>query len=147
VLEGHASREGEAWYRGPVILSWADVLSGSRDGGDGHNLVLHEFAHQLDMQNGHVSDGVPPLHDRAMDERWSRVMRSEFQRLVDDCRVGRRTLLDCYGATSPSEFFAVASECFFERPERMSREHGDLYSVMREYYRQDPLTRSATPAS
>ncbi len=141
ILEGPSNREGEAWYRGPVVLSWKDVLKDGRRDNDGHNLVLHEFAHQLDMQNGRVTDGVPPLSSQTLLDRWQEVVNASFQRLCDDCRRGRPTVLDCYGTTNLAEFFAVATECFFERPIRMHREEEALYAVLSEYYHQDPRTR------
>jgi hypothetical protein len=142
VLEGDSHREGEAWYRGPVILSWADALAGGRQETGGSNVVLHEFAHQLDMQNGHQIDGTPPLANRAEYQRWQQVVGEEFERLEDDCRRGRPTLLDCYGATDLGEFFAVATECFFEQGRRLAIEHAALYAVLRDYYRQDSAARS-----
>jgi Mlc titration factor MtfA (ptsG expression regulator) len=141
VLQGDSGREGEAWYRGPVILSWADALAGGREEHDGDNLVLHEFAHQLDMLGGRVADGTPPMPTRAQHDRWQMVTRAEYDRLVHDCHHGRRVLLDCYGTTDMSEFFAVATECFFERPREMSRLHPQLYAVLRDFYRQDPGSR------
>jgi Mlc titration factor MtfA (ptsG expression regulator) len=141
VLEGESDREGEAWYRGPVILSWADALAGGRRLSQGSNLVLHEFAHQLDMQNGRFADGTPRLGTRDQYARWQAVMHAEFDRLNDDCRRGLTPLLDCYGTTDLSEFFAVATERFFERPRQMARLLPRLYSILREYYRQDPAAR------
>jgi Mlc titration factor MtfA (ptsG expression regulator) len=141
VLEGESAREGEAWYRGPVVLSWADALAGGRRQSGGDNLVLHEFAHQLDMLNGRVIDGTPVLENRIQYEHWTGVMNKHYRRLVRDCRRGRPTLLDCYGATSIGEFFAVATEAFFERATAVNRRHADLYAVLREYYRQDPAER------
>lgn len=143
VLEGDSSREGEAWYRGPVILSWDDVLRGGRQDHDGRNLVFHEFAHQLDMQNGRATDGTPPLETNEQYKRWRTVLRSEYTQLVRDCEHGHRTLLDCYAATNVAEFFAVATECFFERPRRMKRRHPALYEILSGYYRQDPARHLA----
>lgn len=141
VLEGESAREGEAWYRGPVILSWADALSSGRHETSGDNLVLHEFAHQLDMENGRTADGIPDLAGRVDYRRWQEVMHAEYDRLVRDCELGRWTLLDCYGSADLGEFFAVCTECFFERPRDMSRRHGELYNILRAYYGQDPATR------
>lgn len=141
VLEGGSAREGEAWYRGPVILSWEDVLAGSRDETWGENLVLHEFAHQLDMLNGHSADGIPPMNSSEQYDRWTRVMSKQFRRLVQDCERGQRIVLDCYGATSRSEFFAVATEGFFHRPQALRQHLPDLYEVLREFYKQDPVSR------
>jgi hypothetical protein len=136
-LEGHVERIGEAWYRGPVVLSWADVAAKSDHDDFDDNLVLHEFAHQLDMRLGASAD-APPLGDRAATERWRRVMRRQYERLVRAAESGRATLLDQYGATDASEFFAVATECFFQEPVEMRRQVPDLYAVLCDFYRQDP---------
>jgi Mlc titration factor MtfA (ptsG expression regulator) len=138
VLEHESVRLGEAWHRGTVVLSWPEVLTNSRHG-SGKNLVLHEFAHQLDMQNGRIADGIPPLATRVQWKRWEDVNSSEYLRLRDDCERGRPTLLDCYGASHRAEFFAVVTEAFFERPREMSQWHPELYAVFRDFYRQDPL--------
>lgn len=131
---------GEAALRGPVVISWADARRGGREAGDGRNVVLHEFAHKLDMRDG-AADGAPYLRDGAQVEQWSRVMSAEYQGLVERTAAGEPTLLDAYGATDAAEFFAVATECFFERPRRMQAEHPELYTVLRGYYRQDPAAR------
>ncbi len=141
VLEGETANEGEAWYRGPVVLSWPDALAGGRGASDGSNLVIHEFAHQLDMESGDVIDGTPILGNHLPRDRWQRVIEGEFNRLVRDCRRGRETLLDCYGATDIGEFFAVASECFFVQPSRMQNRHPDLYKLLSEFFQQDPAAR------
>lgn len=138
VLEVDSSRLGEAWHRGPVVLSWPDVLAAARKQAGGHNLVFHEFAHQLDLLNGMHADGIPPIDDRAQYERFDEVTSSEFRKLIHDCRHGRNPLLDCYGATDRGEFFAVATEAFFERPAEMQQRYPRLYDVLREYYRQHP---------
>jgi Mlc titration factor MtfA (ptsG expression regulator) len=139
--EGEA-RLGEAWYRGPVILSWADVQKDGREPQAGHNLVVHEFAHQLDMLDG-VINGTPPLGSAAERARWKEVMTAEYRRLVEECGRGRATLLDQYGATDEAEFFAVATECFFDRPAPMRQRHPQLYDLLRDYYYQDPAARFA----
>lgn len=141
VLEVESHREGEAWYRGPVILSWSDVLSSGRGDEGGHFLVAHEFAHQLDMLNGAYTDGVPPLDNNRLAQRWETVMSSEFNRLRMECDQGFHTVLDCYGATNRAEFFAVATENFFQRPRLLSLRHPQIYSLLCEYYRQDPAVR------
>jgi MtfA peptidase len=138
VIEGGQARMGEAWYRGPVILSWEDVLESGRGQSHGSNLVFHEFAHQLDMQNGRMIDGTPPLPSRELAERWPVVMEREFQQLQQDCRGFGRPLLDCYGTTNRAEFFAVATETFFCRPAALSTRHAELFEVLKAYYRQDP---------
>ncbi|HEV3262469.1 MAG TPA: M90 family metallopeptidase [Gemmataceae bacterium] len=132
---------GEAHYRGPVILSWADVLAESRHPRRG-NTVFHEFAHQLDFLNGSI-DGTPPLRDAAEYRRWREVMTAEFNRLRNDADAHRPTLLDPYGATNETEFFAVATECFFEQPVELARQHPRLYELLRDYYHQDPARRCA----
>jgi hypothetical protein len=143
VVEGQSNRQGEAWYRGPVILSWSDVLAGARQEAHGHNLVYHEFAHQLDMLNGRTTDGIPPMATAEQAERWARVVGDHYRQLVDDCEQGRATLLGSYAATSTAEFFAVATETFFERPSAMRHGHPDLYACFRDYYRQDPIVRES----
>lgn len=141
VIEGPSSRYGEAWYRGPVVLSWPEVLAGGRREAGSNNLVLHEFAHQLDMLNGDIVDGTPPLQSPAQYERWQQVLHTEHQRLRRACRSRQPTVLDCYGAGEISEFFAVATECFFQLPSRLAVEHPDLYEILSGYYRQDPRRR------
>lgn len=143
VIEGRSQRLGEAWHRGPVVLSWPDVLHGGRNPGSGHNLVFHEFAHQLDMLNGRHVDGTPPLDSAELAARWQSVVSREYRRLQHDCRHGGGNLLDCYGATNPGEFFAVATETFFQQPVRMRRRSPELYEVLRDCYRQDPAERTA----
>jgi Mlc titration factor MtfA (ptsG expression regulator) len=133
-------RLGESVYRGPVILSWSEVRRDARHPERGHNLVYHEFAHQLDMLDG-VINGTPPLKDEAQRRRWKVVMSAEYQQLIDASVEGRATLLDKYGATNEGEFFAVATECFFDRPVQMQKRHTQLYELLREYYQQDPAAR------
>ena len=137
VTEGTDDRLGESWSAGVIVLSWDGVRHGVADSGDGENLVLHEFAHQLDDEGGDA-DGVPLLargHDGA---RWAQVLGVEFERLRDADDRGEHTLLDPYGAETPAEFFAVATEYFFERPAELETEHPELYGELRRYFRQDP---------
>ena len=138
VSERREARVGEAWYRGPVILSWEDVLEDARQDYPGDNVVLHEFAHQLDMVNGRIVDGTPPLKTRAEYDRWVDVMQREFQSLIDRCRQRRRGVLDCYGMQNPAEFFAVATEAFFERPNGLKSQAPELFVVLRDFYGLDP---------
>jgi Mlc titration factor MtfA (ptsG expression regulator) len=142
VIESESDRLGEAHYRGPVILSWAELLADVRHPGTGHNLVLHEFAHQLDMLNGEV-DGMPLLATEAQIRRWHKVVAKEYERLIDDTERGLPTLLDDYGTKNEGEFFAVATECFFDLPVEMRAEHPKLYHLFRDYFRQDPAARLA----
>jgi Mlc titration factor MtfA (ptsG expression regulator) len=140
VVSQGQGRLGESHYRGPVILSWSEVVSEARRPERGHNLVYHEFAHQLDMLDG-VIDGTPPLKDAAQRKRWHDVMTAEYHALIEASVHGRATLIDQYGATNEGEFFAVATECFFDKPVPMRRKHAKLYELLREYYRQDPAER------
>jgi Mlc titration factor MtfA (ptsG expression regulator) len=140
IIHDDIGRVGEAWYRGPVVLSWDSVRPDGPDHHAGHNVVLHEFAHQLDFLDG-LADGTPPLKSPAQSRKWHEVMTAEFRRLVRDSARGRAHLLDEYGASSPVEFFAVATECFFERPVPLERRHRELYEVLRNYYGQDPAER------
>jgi Mlc titration factor MtfA (ptsG expression regulator) len=135
-------KHSEAWKRGPVVLAWEQVRLGGQKHRDGHNVVLHEFAHQLDFLDGQA-DGTPPLQDAELTCRWQEVFQAEYDRLVRDSQLGRATLLNNYGATDPSEFFAVATECFFEQPRELLRGHPSLYEVLRDYYRQDTAERFA----
>ena len=138
-IEGESDRLGEAHYRGPVILSWAEIHENALAPGYGQNLVFHEFAHQLDMLNG-AFDGTPNLPNDELAKRWADLMDREFRRLQAAERRGRDTLLDPYGATDPAEFFAVATECFFDAPRAMQREYPPLYKLFCDYFRQDPAT-------
>jgi hypothetical protein len=133
---GDSALLGEAWPRSPIILSWQAVLDGVRDPHDGQNVVFHEFAHHLDDIDGGV-DGTPPLESRQQYRIWDQVVSREFRTLVKAARTGSPSLLDYYGATDEGEFFAVATECFFERGERMRAEHPELYEILRGFYRQD----------
>lgn len=134
VTEGGQSRLGEAWWRGPVILSWKDVLAGGRLETPGHNLIFHEFAHQLDMMNGRFVDGTPPVKTNHQLQRWISVLGPEFDKLVNQCRRGHHGLIDCYGATNPAEFFAVLSEVFFEQGALLQERHPEIYDVLKDYY-------------
>lgn len=146
ILEGESHRLGEAWYRGPVILSWPEALAAGRRETRNENLVIHEFAHQLDMQNGRSADGTPPMSSRAQYEKWKRVVEREFESLVRDCedRSAPRWLsrspgeLDCSAAGNRAEFFAVASERFFTTPREFRDRRPELYEVLAEFYRQEP---------
>lgn len=124
---------GESWSQGQVILSWADVLAGAADPRDGQNVVVHEFAHQLDQVKG-FANGAPPLPDADAYRRWSQVMQDEYLALQQRCAIGEPGLLNAYGATDPAEFFAVASECFFEQGAQLSQQHPRLYAELAAFY-------------
>jgi Mlc titration factor MtfA (ptsG expression regulator) len=131
---------GQAFRRGPVILVWDAVLRGGIDPRDGRNVVYHEFAHKLDMLTGDA-DGVPPLADRETYERWVEVLTREYELLKDRAARGRKTYLDTYALKDGAEFFAVATEHFFEQPCTMQRDHTDMYEVLAAFYRQDTAAR------
>ena len=132
---------GESWETGSVILSWDNVVAGGRNADDGMNVVIHELAHQLDQYNG-IADGIPQLPDRAAYARWGAVMGPEYDALVAASadRSGPGPFLDPYGATHPAEFFAVASETFFEEPWDLVEEHRELYEELAKFYGLDPAS-------
>jgi Mlc titration factor MtfA (ptsG expression regulator) len=142
IYDESSARLGEAHYRGPVVLSWEEVLKDGRQPATRHNLVIHEFAHQIDFLDG-VVNGTPPLKDEAQAKRWHDVMTDEYQGLIRESEIGRATLLDQYGTTNEAEFFAVATECFFNQPVALAQRHSRLYDLLREYFRQDPAARCA----
>jgi Mlc titration factor MtfA (ptsG expression regulator) len=131
-------RLGESWHSGVVVLSWDDVQHGGRDFKDGHNVTLHEFAHQLDQEDG-VADGAPLLEQRTNYIAWARVLSKEYKNLCRKTRKGRPSVLRRYGATNPAEFFAVATETFFEKPRQMQTKHPELYEELRDYYKLNPV--------
>jgi Mlc titration factor MtfA (ptsG expression regulator) len=143
VDETISDRLGEAWSNGPIVLSWFDVQKGGSNPDDGSNVVYHEFAHKLDVTDGEMN-GVPLLDDDAQVATWAEVMHAEFENLVAAVEKGHETLLDPYGATNAAEFFAVATECFFEKPMQMLHRHPHLYHVLQGYYHQDPAARLGT---
>lgn len=139
VIEGDEARLGESWQRGLVVLAWDSVRGTSARTGTGHNVVLHEFAHQLDAEDGSV-DGAPPLESRARYVAWARVLGDEYEDLVLRLHAGRPTDIDGYAATSPPEFFAVVTELFFDSPVALRRRHPELYDALAGFYRQDPAS-------
>jgi Mlc titration factor MtfA (ptsG expression regulator) len=130
-------RSGESWFRGPVILSWRDTLAGTARPDDGHNVVLHEFAHKLDEEDGRM-DGLPLLDEAAQYRTWATVLSDEFDSLREAVGTRHKTVMDEYGATSAPEFFAVATETFFEKPLAMKKKHPALYAELQQFYRLDP---------
>ena len=136
VHEGSQHRSGEAWQRGPVILSWKDAKhSGERDG---HNVVIHEFVHKLDMMNGRAN-GFTPMQPDMDPARWTQIMSRDFE----DFQTHRKSGLDGYGATNPAEFFAVLSEVFFETPQKLVDAYPDIYDIMVKFFKQSPLQPKA----
>jgi MtfA peptidase len=128
---------GESWTQGQVILSWQDTVEGAAESSDGRNVVIHEFAHQLDMETG-PANGAPQLAADHRYERWSAVLGNEFARLQQQSLMQVPSLFDQYGATNPAEFFAVASEVFFEQPNQLNQESPALYNELKQFYCVDP---------
>jgi Mlc titration factor MtfA (ptsG expression regulator) len=144
--EGKTIRLGETGrLLGTVVLAWDAVRSGAADAADGKNVVLHEFAHQLDFEN-FAADGAPALPTREQQISWQEVMRAEFASLRAADESGIPTLLNSYGAIDPAEFFAVSVEAFFERPHALRVHHPKLYAELRKYFNQDPTEHSAERA-
>ncbi|MDH5370918.1 MAG: zinc-dependent peptidase, partial [Gammaproteobacteria bacterium] len=129
---------GEAWHRGPVILAWNETETAGVI--DGHNLVIHEFAHKLDMQNG-VANGFPPLNFGMKRKHWVNAFTKGFEDFQKKCHEGELYGISCYGATSPAEFFSVLSEVFFEKPGVIYKHYPDIYKQLSLYYRQSPIDR------
>jgi len=126
VTEREVHRLGESWSNGTVILAWDSVQHGARNIFDGHNVTLHEFAHQLDQETGRT-DGVPFLGSHEAYRTWGTVLSEGHEKLVENAERGRKTVLDHYGATNIAEYFAVATEAFFEKPRQMKKKRPDLY--------------------
>lgn len=137
VSHGRKGLLGESWQNGKVILAWDNVLNGARNFVDGSNVVLHEFTHQLDSETG-SADGAPLLVGESSYRSWAGALSPEFEELQREARIGKHSLMDHYGATNPAEFFAVATETFFEKPRRMAKHHQELFEVLKSYYRVDP---------
>lgn len=131
VAEGDELRSGEFTGSGALVLSWEDVLMSGVDEQDAYNVVIHEFAHQIDAECGVTADGSA---------LWRGLLEREYHRLQHAAAHRRPTLFDPYGAEHPAEFFAVVTECFFEAPVRFKRRHGELYAAMSTFFRQDPAS-------
>ena len=137
VHEGRDVLAGQSWQRGQVIVAWAAVEDGAADPHDGANVVMHEFAHQLDQATG-PANGAPYVGRGAIQRDWARVMNLEFNALVARLANEEPSLIDPYAATSPAEFFAVTTELFFERPSALAAERPALYEQLKRCYRLDP---------
>ena len=135
---------GESWARGPVILSWDDVSTDLDATSASHNVVIHEFAHKLDMLNGDAN-GMPPLHADMVRQQWTNVFSSAFEHLQRQWEQYHHPDINPYAATNPGEFFAVASEYFFTDPQRLHRHFPEVYEQLALFYRQNPLVRIASP--
>ncbi|NJM19033.1 MAG: zinc-dependent peptidase [Richelia sp. SL_2_1] len=138
VEEKRVIRLGESWSRDQLVLSWEQVKQDTQNWHDGHNVVLHEFAHQLDQEDG-KADGVPILQTQSDYDNWSKVMTKEYNQLCNDVQQQRKTVMYSYGATNPAEFFAVATETFFEKPQQLQKKHSSLYKLLQNYYQLDPV--------
>lgn len=136
-LEEKQIKSGESWHIGIVVLSWNDVRRDALNWKDGRNVVLHEFAHQLDQEGGSAS-GVPILEKRSDYINWARVFSREYETLRSELEQGWETVIDEYGATDPAEFFAVVTETFFEKPFQMEKKHTELYNELKRYYKLNP---------
>ena len=141
VIDGHKAHLGESWYQGPLVLAWDNVQSSAWNHDDGRNVTLHEFAHQLDgVATG--MDGAPNLRCRERYRSWARVLGGEYAALTEQLHKGHKTILDPYAATNPPEFFAVATEYFFEQPAQMKRHYPGLYAELAAFYLQGRAEQS-----
>jgi len=134
-----SARLGESWSTGTVVLSWHSVQGGAANIFDGHNVTLHEFAHQLDQEDGQA-DGAPILETRTAARTWASCFQHEYTDFLDQLERGHRTVIDEYGATNGAEFFATATEAFFEKPRQLHENRPELHHELKEYYKLDPLT-------
>ena len=138
VIKGEETRVGESWQYGVVIFAWDDVEFSIAHPHDGHNVILHEFAHQLDAENG-ASDGFPLVEDEDLADEWSEAFTNAYDQFLDELDAGHESVIDAYGAENPSEFFAVVTETFFELPAELREEYPELYEALKRYFRQDPV--------
>jgi hypothetical protein len=136
--EYHDALSGESWGDGQVVLSWEDTVDDARFFGDGRNVVIHEFAHQLDQEKG-VATGAPILARAEHYQPWSEALGAEYAHLRQQADTELDSLFDYYGAENPAEFFAVITEVFFEQPQEMAHRHPELYRQLKIFYRVDPL--------
>jgi len=137
MAEGPDVRLGESWHHGSVVLSWDDVRLSAADINDGQNVVFHEFAHQLDS-TGAKGDSSPVLQSHSTFSAWARILEKDYKKLLHDVSRNSATLLNEYGAVNPAEFFAVATEYFFEKSRDLQRLHPELYEELKRFYQQDP---------
>jgi hypothetical protein len=133
-----SARLGESWHSGAVVLAWDSVKNGAVNFNDGHNVTMHEFAHQLDQHYG-GADGAPVLASHSAYSAWAQVFSKEYELLRRKTAKDRKSVMDVYGATNPAEFFAVASETFFEKPVQLRKEHPELYEEIYGFYRVNPV--------
>lgn len=136
VSESRQVRAGEASSRGQVVLAWSECKEGAVNPANHHNVIIHEFAHQLDYLDG-TADGAPPLSGE-LARSWQETMATAYEHLRSSLRHHRKPWLDPYGATEPAEFFAVLTEAFFRQPHHIRREQPEVYQALCEFYRLDP---------
>ena len=137
VQETTVVRLGESWTRDRVVLSWKQIQYDTQHWQDGHNVILHEFAHQLDSESG-TANGVPILELQSDYVTWAKVFTREYQQLIINVERGGQTVMDAYGTINPAEFFAVATETFFEKPKQMAQQNPALYNQLKRYYKLEP---------
>lgn len=137
IVEEDSVRLGESWTLGTVVLAWDNVKKGTREFKSGQNVVIHEFAHQLDQEDG-AADGAPILEKSENYVTWARVLSKEYEVLQKKAKRHKKSVMDYYGATDPAEFFAVATETFFEKGKKLKRTHPELYEELQSYYKMDP---------
>lgn len=138
IIERKVAAVGESWDDGTVILAWDSVRNGAANIFDGHNVTFHEFAHQLDAMDGDT-DGVPLLPSEAAYQTWANVLGEHCSNLIDRVQRRQKTIIDSYGATNPGEFFAVATETFFEKPKQLQKKRPELYDELKSFYNLDPV--------
>jgi MtfA peptidase len=137
VTEGEVRRLGESWSTGTIVLAWDSVERGARNADDARNVTFHEFAHQLDHEDGDT-DGAPALPSRAAYRSWARVFGENYAEFLELVESGKPTLIDPYGATQPAEFFAVVTETFFEKSKQLARKYPEMYEELKGFYGVDP---------
>ena len=139
VVEKESARLGESWTQGSLVLSWEQIENEAASIHSHHNVVIHEFAHQLDQLDGYA-DGTPPLPDKGIYPQWREIMTCEYEHLCHEAEHAVRDVIDWYGATNPAEFFAVTSESFFCDPIALRKAHGRLYELFVNFYQLDPVS-------
>ncbi len=138
MVEAESTRLGESWMHGTLVLAWDCVQHEAKDINDANNVILHEFAHQLDQEDG-LGDGVPILESGMDYKEWQQIFSSAFGQFLEKLKHHKHDIIDPYGATNPAEFFAVVTEIFFKKPKQLKREHQKLYLELQAYYKLDPV--------
>lgn len=137
-MESEGVNLGESWSNGKIVLSWESTVSGAAILTDGHNVVMHEFAHQLDTESGDT-DGCPILDKSVNFTSWSTILGGEYNDLLEKTKRHQKSVIDEYGATNHAEFFAVATETLFEKPAQLQKSHPELYEQLQNYYHLNPI--------